>query len=260
MKTTQNTHSRFHKRNCPICDSSNPINCYVKADPTMVYEIYGEIDLNGYQFKLAKCRNCKLFYHEFVFTEETEQEMLEIEDNLFDEDVDIWVREMTILKYFHKKETPTLLDVGSHLGGFSIRANHMFVISSYEKSMRKYDVHKKLGLNILDKIEGKFDIIRLSNVFTHVHNGVMDLLTSIRASMSDDGILMIVDWNGNGIVQNDIPYYCWRPLWHVNILTEETIQYLADILELDLFYLEYEHVAYENSHFRILMRNKNGKK
>lgn len=180
---------------------------------------------------------CGLVFQNDIFTEECEHNMFTRfydtipEQNIkSDNDVSIY-KEIDLIKKL--LGNPTTLDFGSFWGKFALTAQTWFPVYCYEIGMKKYEYHKKLGLRILDKIDRKFDLIRVGNVLSHLHNNLITILNTL---IENATTVFIIDWDGDTALNEFMPQ-C-SPLWHVNTFTSESLEYLRKRWNLRQIYRE----------------------
>lgn len=221
---------------CPLC--SKKTNGVITHLDRVHADIY-EMDLYA-PFRLLQCYNCGLVFQNDIFTEESEKDIfINYYDNIPKQSIetdndDTLDYEVKILSSFIGYDR-RLLDFGSFWGGFAKKAIGSFNIFCYELGKKKIEKHKELGLNILDSLEGQhFDIIRVGNVLSHLHNNMFNILNSL---MEKTEYIYIIDWNGDCEL-NEFTPHC-KPLWHVNTFTKESLKYIQNLFNLKIIYKDY---------------------
>lgn len=216
---------------CPLC---------LKKDSTLITKI-DKIDSKIYglsaPFELLHC-TCGLVFQNDIFIEKSERDMfINYYDKIpeqsieTDNDPNIYYEMDIISKLFDR---PKMLDFGSFWGKFALISQHSTYFKEvycYELGKEKINHHIKIGLPILDKIDMHFELIRISNVLSHLHNNLLNILSDL---IEKGEVIFIIDWNGDCELNESMPH-C-KPLWHVNTFTSKSLEYIQDTFSLKEIY------------------------
>ena len=224
-------------RPCPVCNSSNELEIFIKEGGRYV-----------------KCQDCQMIYLNPVFTDNaiqnyyadnhTQQGEL-VESDTDDFYVKLYNSGLEVIKQ-KSKNFSTLLDIGCSTGTFLDLAKKQ-KLSTYGVELNKseYKFAKDKGHEVYNdllqkiKIKNKFDIVTLWDVFEHLIDGEF-YLKEIKKTLKSDGVIFLQIPSSDSLAAKIMREHCnmFDGLEHVNLYGVETIKKIAAKCDLEILSLK----------------------
>lgn len=241
-------------RNCPVCDSSNELEIFLKEGGRYV-----------------KCKDCDMVYINPVFKDSALKTYYEqnhslqseiVETNLDDFYVNIYSQGIKSIKKINSKAS-NILDIGCSSGVFlDIAKSKDLETYGLELNKIEYKFAQKKGHTIYNDLlenisfENKFDSITMWDVFEHLKDGKY-YLNLMKKHLSKNGVIFLQVPSSDSLAAKILRESCnmFDGLEHVNLYGIKTIKKLANICGLEVLDIKTvisevgvinNYLAYEN--------------
>ena len=225
----------LENRKCPVCDSDDAIEMFVKNGGTYV-----------------RCKSCSMVYFNPVFTDPALNTYYK--DNT-DAQADITAKESTFYRsiYTHGlanigniTKPGDILDIGCSSGFFlDISRDFGWKTTGIELNLKEAATAKNKGHRIFTvpidqaNLGENFDVIALWDVFEHIKDG-STFLQVLRGHLAPQGIIFMQIPNSESLAARILHERCnmFDGIEHVNLYAPTTIKRLAEKSDFEVAYME----------------------
>ena len=249
------------RNNCPICEK-NTISSIYKL-PYQDIKIVNFLKiyykdrlplnlLNGYDYDLLECNNCKFIFQKFIpdedFAEELYEKYISPEESLEKKISNIknlkkqYHNEIKLIKNIFRDKDINILEFGAGWGFWSAEAKKFgFKVSCLELSKKRVDYMKTKGLKVINNLENdnkKYDLIYSDQTFEHINNP-KETLELLNSSLNKNGYIFLNFPSSFGFKSKVSKNYTPKkdeahPLEHLNLYNRSSIKFLIKDMNLEI--------------------------
>ena len=249
------------RNNCPICETTTISSIYklpyqdlkIKNFLKIYYKNRLPLNLlNGYDYDLLECNNCKFIFQKFIpdvnFAEELYEKYISAEESLEKKISNIenlkkqYHNEINLIKKIFNNKEINILEFGAGWGFWSAEAKKFgFNVSCFELSKKRVDYMKSRDLKVINGIENdseKYDLIYSDQTFEHINNP-KETLDLLNRSLNTNGYIYLNFPSSFGFKKKVSKNYTPKkdeahPLEHLNLYNRSSMKFLIKDTNLEI--------------------------
>jgi len=165
----------------------------------------------------------------------------------------LYIKELNFL--FSNFNIKNILDIGSSTGEFcQIAKKYNINPSGVDLCLVSNNFLKEKNIECfesVDEIDKTFDIIRVSHVLSHIHNGIESFIKSLILKLKVGGIIYFIDHLNNKTISPIL-----SPLLHVNLFSDKSFNLLINKVSSLKLIKDLHDIYDETNLFKIYRRSK----